>query len=124
MPADVEVPSQADAAAERDTKTGASYLHEVTAILKSLAQQAGQEARKTISRLLMYALVALVVAAAALVLMIAGVVRLEQALVMAMSRWTGDPIVGTALSGVIVLAIPLVGLLLMRHWLRTPPSHS
>lgn len=82
-------------------------------MMRNLGQMLAHEARCTVNSLLWRAAAMIFWMAAGLALMVAGVLRLGEALGRLCGRWLSDPALGDALAGVVMIAVSLFGMWFM-----------
>jgi len=80
----------------------------------AFGRAARREVRRTLLALVTGAITAVLLVVIALGFAIAGVRHLSAALGQACGQWFGNPVLGDAVVGIVMLAVPVIGLL----WLR------
>ena len=88
-------------------------------LVHDLLVMAMREMRAAVSGVLVRAALVVFVLLTGVILMVAGVFRLADAVALACGRLVGDPAGGLALGGLVLIALPLLVLwLLARRWRR------
>lgn len=80
----------------------------------AFGRAARREVRRTMLALVASAITAVLFVVLAMGFAIAGVMRLSDALGRACGQWFGDPLLGDMAIGLVMLAVPVVGILLLR----------
>jgi hypothetical protein len=97
---------------------GAQSGFPFTAILTTFGQTLTHEIRRFVSALLLRVAIIILLLVTGIVLSVVGMLRLGDALALACAKWLGDPILGNALSGAVLIMIPLAVMWIMLRRLK------
>ena len=95
---------------QRDVPLGTVITDAVTALARALRL----ELRRTMLGLFASLITLVLLMSSAIVFIVVGVTRLGDALGRVCGRWFGDAVVGDIVASLVFLAIPVVGILLLR----------
>lgn len=86
----------------------------VNDVITALGRTVRRELGRTLLSLMAGVFTALLMLVVAIVLAVAGIMRLADVLAHACGQWFGSPVLGEVAVGLFLLAVPLVGLLILR----------
>lgn len=83
-------------------------------VIKDLGHTLGQELLRKMARVLVRLAAIILVLVIVMTLTVAGALRLAEALTNTCHRWLSDPVMGDAVSGFVLVLVPLVALWIIR----------
>lgn len=86
----------------------------VNDVIAALGRTVRRELGRTLVSLVTAMVVVVLLVVVAIVLVVVGVMRLADALAHACGHWFGSPALGDLTAGLVLLAVPLVGVLILR----------